>query len=64
VAQFHPAHGGVVPEKTVAPAGQQKRDADLAVELQQVNDAAFLVEASVLVLAQAVKAFILVGLKL
>ena len=54
-SQLHASHSRVVPKEAVAPAGQQERDGDLGVALDQVNDAALLIELAVLMLAQAVE---------
>ena len=53
-AEFDPADGRVVPQESVAGAGQQEGDADLGVELDQLDHGALLVELSVLMLAEAV----------
>ena len=54
-AQLHAADGRVVPEEAVALAREQERDADLGVALDEVDDAALLVEPPVLMLAEAVE---------
>ena len=55
VAQLDTSDGGVVPEEPVAFAREQERDGDLGVPLDEVDDAALLVEPPVLVLAEAVE---------
>jgi len=62
-SQFHPSQGGVVPKKAITAIGDEEGDTHLGVELQQIYDAAFLVQPAVQVLTQPVEFFTLVGLK-
>ena len=59
--ELHAADRRVVPQQGVAAAGGEDRDADLGVALDQVQDQALLVEAAVLVLAEAVQLLVVVG---
>ena len=59
--ELNPAHGRVVPEQAVAPAGDDKGHGDLGVALDQVDHEALLVQPAVGVLAEAEKPLALVG---
>ena len=61
VAQFDAADPRVVPEKAIAPAGEQEGNRDLRIALDQVDGAALLIQSSMLVLSEPVEPFIIVG---
>lgn len=64
VGELHATDRGVVPQEAVTTVGQVEGDVDLGVALNKVDHQAFVVQAPVLVLAQAVDALSLVGLEL
>ena len=55
-AQLDAAHAGIVPEQTVAAAGNEKRNGNLRIAMRQLEHAAFLIQQSVPPLAEAVNA--------
>src|SRR5690242_6747525 len=63
VAQFYAPDGRVMPEKPIAPARQQEWNRDFGIALNQVYHAALLIQASVLVLAQSIESFAIIGAK-
>lgn len=59
--ELHPPDRGRVPQQAVAAVGDQQRDGDLGVALDEVDDRALLVEHAVGVLAEAVEPFPFIG---
>jgi len=62
--ELDPAHGGVVPEKTVAAGGVDERDRAFGVPMAELDDRALEIEAVVRVLPQTVEVLLRRGLEI
>ena len=63
IAKFHPADSRVIPKESIASAGKQEWNTYFRIPLDQFNDTAFLIQASMLVLPQPVDMFIFISLE-
>src|SRR5574339_1001828 len=63
IAKFHAADSRVIPKEAIASARKQERDTHLGIPLDQFNDTAFLIQASMLMLTQSVNMLIRISLE-
>src|SRR5574339_92789 len=63
IAKFHAADSRVIPKEAIASARKQEGNTYLGIPLDQFNDTAFLIQASMLMLAQSVNMFISISLE-